>query len=183
MPCLSIDEGATVNFGRLVCEPLSVREVIDNPELDNQHVAVHGVFYKGQGCLPDESFLLPKDGPFDGVEPMPMPKSIIRSACLLIEWPDYPGDLGKSGAAGLWYWKHNCIIVGQIRHRPGTEHPFRIGDLWIMLLQTWDNEGMGQGPPFHQLRMVLFSPPNPPELPWSGPAPKQRGDTVIRLYP
>lgn len=172
-----------MTFGRLVCDPLSVQEVIGDPDLDNQHVAVHGLLYKGHGCQDWEWLLLPKGGPFDGVEPIPMPASLNRSECLLIERPDDFSKLGKSGAAGLWYWKHDCIVVGQIRHRPGTEHPFRIGDLWMMFLQMWDNEGMEKGPPFHQVRLVLFSPPNLPELPWSGPVPKKRGDSVIRLDP
>src|SRR5438552_1239909 len=144
-----------MNFGRLVCEPLSVREVIGDPDLDNKHVAVHGLFYLGEGCGEDEFLLLPKEGPFDGVEPIPMPESLDRAECLFIEQPDLWSKVGKSGAAGLYYWKHDCILVGQIRHRPGTAHPFRIGDLWIMLLQMWDNEGMEKSP-FHELRLVLF---------------------------
>src|SRR4051794_39726682 len=120
-----------MTFGRLVCNPLSVREVINDPALDSKHVAVHGLLYKGQGCEDWEWLLLPKEGPFNGVEPIPMPASLNRSQCLLIERPEDFSKLGSSGAAGLWYWKHDCIIVGQIRHRPGTDHPFRIGDLWM----------------------------------------------------
>jgi len=168
-----------MTFARLVCQPLSVREGIDDPHLDGKHIAVHGLFYLGQGCGEDEFLLLQKDGPFDGVGPIPMPESLDRAECLLIEQPDIWSNIGKSGAAGLYYWKHDCILVGQIRHRPGTDHPFRIGDLWVMLLQDW--EDFGKGPPHHQLRLALFSQPNPAEIPWSGPAPKQRGDVVIRI--
>lgn len=172
-------------FGRLVCEPFSVREVIDNPDLDNQHVAVHGLLYKGQGCQVGEWLLLPKEGPFDGVGPIPMPESLNRAECLLIEQPGLGDKLGPSGVCGAYFWKHDCILVGQIRHRPGTDHPFRIGDLWVMLLQDWlDSEwgvGRAKGLPRHELRLVLFSPPNAPALPWSGP--EQHGNPVIRLHP
>jgi hypothetical protein len=169
--------------GQLVCEPLSVREVIDDPHLDGKHVAVHGLFYLGEGCGEGEHLLLPKNGPFDGVGPIPMPESLNRAECLFIEQRDLDSKLGKSGEAGLFHWKQDCIIVGQIRHCPGTDHPYRIGDLWVMLLQDWlgGEWGVGRGKavPYHQLRLVLFSPPNAPPLPWSGP--KQHGNPLIRL--
>jgi hypothetical protein len=176
-----------MTFGRLVCAPLSVREVIDSPDLDNKHVAVHGIFYLGEGCGTDEFLLLPKEGPFDGVGPIPMPVSLNRGECLLIEQPGLGDKLGSSGVCGSYIWKHDCILVGQIRHRPGMDHPFRIGDLWVMMLQDWLGSewgvGRAKGLPYHQLRLVSFSPPNPPELPWSGPALKQHGDAAIRLDP
>jgi hypothetical protein len=170
-----------MKFGRLVCEPLSVREVIDNPEFQNKYVAVHGVLYLGEGCAEDEFLLLPKEGPFDGVGPIPMPVSLDRAECLFIEQADIWNKVGKSGAAGLYHWKHDCILVGQIRHRPGTDHPFRVGDLWVLILQDWLDCGKGQ--PFHEMRLVLFSPPNPVELPWSGPTAKRHGDSVIHVNP
>jgi hypothetical protein len=174
-----------MTFGRLLCEPLSVREVLDDPDLDNKHVAVHGLFYLGEGCGEGEFLLLPKDGPFDGVGPIPMPESLDRAKCLFIEQPDIGSKVGKSGAAGAYHWKHDCILVGQIRHHPGTDHPFRVGDLWVMLLQDWLGSewgvGSAKGLPYHQLRLVLFSSMHPIELPWSGPAPKRRGDVVIRI--
>ena len=174
-----------MTFGQLVCEPLSVMEVIDDAGLDGKHVAVHGLLYKGQGCEDWEWLLLPKKGPFDGVGPIPMPESLNRSECLLIDRPDDFDKLGSSGVCGLYFWKHDCILVGQIRHCPGTDHPYRIGDLWVMLLQDWlDSEwgvGRERGFPYHQLRLVLFSPSNPPGLPWSGPTTKQHGSPVIRI--
>lgn len=168
-----------MTWGRLICEPLSVREAIEDPDLDNKYVAVHGLFYLGEGCNANEFLLLPKDGPFDGVGPIPLPKILIREECLLIEQADLWSNVGKSGAAGLYHWKHDCIVVGQIRHRPGTNHPYRVGNLWVMLLQDWQD--IGDGPPFHQVRLVLFSHPTPPKLPWLGAATQRRGDTVLRL--
>jgi hypothetical protein len=176
-----------MNFGSLVCQPLSVREVIADPDSDNRRFAIHGLFYKGKGCQEGEWLLLPKDGPFDGVGPIPMPERLDRSKCLLVEMPNDFGKLGSSDVVGEYQWKHDCVLVGQIRHRPGTDHPFRVGDLWIMLLQDWLGSewtvGRAKGLPYHQLRLALFSPPTLPELPWSSPDPKYPGDTVIRLDP
>lgn len=91
-----------MTFGRLICEPLSVMEVIDDPSLDGKHLAVHGLFYLGEGCDDDEYLLMPKNGPFDGVGPIPIPESLNRSQCLFIERPDDFEKLGSSGAAGLY---------------------------------------------------------------------------------
>jgi hypothetical protein len=174
-------------FGQLVCDPLPVLEVIEETSFDGKHVAVHGVLYKGEGCQVGEWLLLPKEGPFDGVGPIPMPESLNRTRCLLIEQPGLGDKLGSSGVCGSYFWKHDCILVGQIRHRVGTDHPFRVGDLWVMLLQDWlDREwgvGREKGLPYHQLRLVLFSPSNPAELPWSGPTMKNHGSPVIRISP
>lgn len=95
-----------MNFGWLVCEPLSVREVIDDPGLDNKHVAVHGLFYLGEGCGEGEHLLLPKEGPFNGVGPIPMPESLNRAECLLVEQPGLGDKLGSSGVCGSYFWKH-----------------------------------------------------------------------------
>jgi hypothetical protein len=61
-----------MTLGRLVCEPLSVREVIDDPDLAGKQVAVHGLPYLGEGCAEDEFLLLPKDGPS---------MALVRSQC------------------------------------------------------------------------------------------------------
>ena len=97
MPFLSIN-GGVMKFGWLDCFPLSVQQVVNNRELDETHVAVHGVFFKGKGCRMEECFLLPKEGPFDGGT-IPIPEPLNRSESLLIEDPNL-GKLGSSGAAG-----------------------------------------------------------------------------------
>lgn len=165
--------------GRFVCEPLTVQEVIDDPNLNHKHVAVHGLFYLGAGCAEGEYLILPRSGPFDGVGPIPLPNSINREECLFVEQSDVGSKVGSSGAAGLYFWKNDCVIVGQIRHRPGTDHPYRIGDLWLMMLQDWLDQGKGQ--PFHQMRLVFFSYPTSSELPWDGPITKRHGDPVIQI--
>lgn len=176
-----------MSFGQLVCEPLSVGEVIADPNLDSKLAAVHGLFYLGEGCRSSEYLLLSKDGPFDGVGPIPMPESLDRSACMLIEQPGLSDKLGSSGTSGAYFWKHDCVLVGRIRHCPGTDHPFRIGDLWAMLLQDWLSSDWGvgrqKGLPYHLLRLVLFSPSYPGDSPGKSPTSTNEVNPMIRLGP
>ena len=143
-----------MKLGYLRCEPISVRCVIAERKLDGLCVAVHGILYLGAGCHEGEYLLLPKDGPFDGVGQIPMPESIDRTECLLIEQPNIDRKLGPSGAVGEYYWKHDCIMVGTIRYQPGTDHPTRIGALSAIILQDWQD--MGKGDAYHELRVLIF---------------------------
>lgn len=155
-----------MQFGLLSCLPLSVEEAIDFSDLDNQLVGVHGVLYYGEGCEENEFVLLSKNGPFDGNDPLTAIHTVDRNKCLLIDEPNLEARLGKSGACGLFRWKHDAIVVGQIRRVPGSKHPVRIHKLLLIVLQSWDDFG-GVGRPYHSLRLVAF-PRHLPSLPWSG---------------
>jgi len=169
-----------MQFGLLQCNPLSVEEVIDYADLDNQYVGVHGILYYGEGCEENEFVLIPKAGPFDGNDPLPTIRSLDRSKCLLIEEPNLESRLGMSGACGLFRWKHDVIIVGQIRRRAGSDHPVRIGDLWLILMQHWLD--LGQGEPSHEVRVIAF-PRHLRQLPWSGFEGERHVSPVIRVDP
>jgi YD repeat-containing protein len=97
-------------------------------------------------CEQGEFVLLPKEGPFDGKDPLPPIVSLDRSKCLLIEEPDLDRRMGGSSACGTFRYKHDAIVVGQIRRRPGSDHPVRIGDLWLIVTQDWENWGQGRMP-------------------------------------
>ena len=169
-----------MGFGLLKCNSLSVAEVIAAPDLDGQCVGVHGILFHGDGCATNEFLLLPKNGPFDGVGPIPMPDVLDREQCLLIDEQDLDHRLGGSSVAGLYRYKYDAIVVGQIRRMPGTDHPVRIGNLWLILMQDW--EDFGHGHPYHDLRVVNFPAPLP-ALPWSGFQGERYASPVIRLDP
>ena len=173
-----------MDFGTISSNPLSVAEVIGNPDLANQYVAVHGIIYYGEGCEEREILLLPKEGPFDG-KPIPKPKSLDRRKCLLIEPPDIYDDfyakLGSFAMLGSCLWNVNAILVGQIRHRPEFDQPVRIGALWLMIVQEWQDFGGGK---FHHILSVSAFPQNSlPQLPWSGPQTERCGQPVIYIHP
>ncbi len=170
-----------MQFGCLECDPISVPEVIASPDLDNQYVAVHGIIFYGEGCEKDEYLVLPKEGPFDGVGPIPMPESLDRSKSLLIEESNLYNRLGGSSVCGLFLFKDDAILIGQVRRRPGSEHPFRIGDLWLVLMQRWSDEGLGWTN--RSLRVIAFPQHRLPPLPWSGFEGKGHAYPVIRVYP
>jgi hypothetical protein len=170
-----------MQFGHLKCDPISVSKVIASPDLDGQHMAVHGIIYYGEGCGEDEYLLLPKEGPFDGVGPIPMPAHLDRSKCILIEEPHLYHRLGGSSAAGAFLFKDDAILVGQIRRRSESAHPVRIGDLWLIVMQRWADEGLGWT--HHNLRVILFPQDRLPPLPWSGYQGPGYAYPLIRAYP
>jgi len=170
-----------MQFGVLDFEPLSVAEVTSMTDLDGQHVGVHGILYYGEGCEQNEFVLLPKSGPFDGVDSLPTITAFDRNTCVLIGEPDLESRLGTSGACGLFRWKHDAIVVGQIRHQPESTHPVRIEHLWAILIQSWDDFG-GMGKPYHKIRVVMF-PGQLPELPWRGFRGERHVSPVIRVEP
>ena len=168
-----------MSFGLLKCNPLSVAEVIGSAELDGQYVSVHGTLFYGDGCAMDEFLLLPREGPFDG-NGIPMPNVLDRDQCLLIEEPDLDNKLGGSSVAGIYRYKEDAIVVGQIRRVPGAEHPVRIMSLWLIVMQHWLDFGIG--PPSHELRVINF-PASFPILPWSGFQGESHVAPVIRVDP
>lgn len=170
-----------MQFGCIKCDPMSVPEVIAAPELNNQHVAVHGIIYYGEGCEKDEYLLLPKEGPFDGVGPIPVPESLDRSKCLLIEEPNLYDKLGGSSVAGAFRFKDDAVLIGAIRRQPGSGHPVRIGDLWLIVMQRWTDEGLGWTN--HSFRVITFPHDRFPPLPWSGFQGERDAYPVIRVYP
>jgi len=140
-------------FQYLDCDPVSVAEAIEHPEWDNQFLAVHGVIFYGDGCQDGEFLLLPKTGRFDGTS-ISMPRSIDRAQCLLIEQDDIDSKLGGSSATGGYRYLYDSIVVGRICRTPMSEHPVRITNLCIVLMQDW--EEMPKGKPYHKLRIVTF---------------------------
>jgi hypothetical protein len=169
-----------MDFGLLRCDPLSVGEVIRSSDLDGQYVGVHGIVFYGDGCADDEFLLLPKEGPFDGVGPIPMPDVLDRSRCLLIEERDLDNRLGGSSVVGAFRYKHDAIVVGQIRRWPGTDHPVRIGNLWLIVMQHWLD--LGYGPPSRDFRVIAFSGPLP-ALPWRGFQGERHVSPIVRVDP
>ncbi len=169
-----------MSFGILNCDPLSVAEVIRSSDLDGNFVSVHGILFYGDGCESNEFLLMPKKGPFDGVGPIPMPDVLDRQNCLLIEESDLDDRLGGSSVAGLYRYKYDAIVVGQIRRTPGTEHPVRIGNLMLILMQNW--EDLGHRNPYHNLRVINF-PTTFSALPWTGFQGERYASPVIRIDP
>ena len=170
-----------MQFGCLKCDPITVPQAISSPELDNQYVAVPGIIYYGEGCEEGEYLLLPKEGPFDGVGPIPMPESLDRAKCLLIEEPNLDDRLGGSSVCGAFLFKEDSILVGRIRRHPGSDHPVRIGDLWLVVMQGWADEGLGWTS--HNLRVITFPQDRLPPLPWNGFQGERHAYPVIRVYP
>lgn len=169
-----------MEFRLLQCNPLSVEEVISSDDLDNQHVGVHGIVYYGEGCDKDEFLLLPKCGPFDGVGPIPMPSVLDRAKCLLIDEPDLNRTLGSSSACGSFLWKHDAIVIGQVQRKPGSAHPVRIGELWLLILQHWLDVGHGEAS--HDFRVIAF-PRQPLHLPFRGFEGERHASPIIRIDP
>lgn len=174
-------KGRGMHFGFLKCDPISVPDVIASPDLNNQHIAVHGIIYYGEGCEKDEFLLLPKEGPFDGVGPIPVPESLDRDKCLLIVEPDLYDRLGGSSACGAFLFKDDAVLIGQIRRHPGSNHPVRIGDLWLIVMQRWTDEGLGWTN--HSLRVITFPQNRLPPLPWTGFQGERDAYPVIRVSP
>lgn len=170
-----------MQFGCLRCDPISVTQAIASPDLDNQHVAVHGIIYYGEGCGEGEYLLLSKEGPFDGVGPIPMPESLDRRKCLLIEETDLYNRLGGSSVCGAFLFKDDAIIVGQISRHPGTDHPFRIGNLWLIVMQRWSDEGLGWV--HRSLRVIMFPHDRLPRLPWDGFEGERDAYPLLSVYP
>jgi hypothetical protein len=170
-----------MQFGCVKCDPIAVPEIIASPELDNQHVAVHGIIFYGEGCEQDEYLVLPKEGPFDGVGPIPFPDSLDRSKCILIEEANLFDRLGGSSASGAFVFKYDAIIVGQIRRHLRSSHPVRITDLWLIVVQDWVDEGLGWTN--HSLRVVMFPEIRMPTLPWSGFKGERNAYPLIRVLP
>jgi hypothetical protein len=166
-------------FGHLVCRPISVKEVIERPDCDGQHMPVHGLLFYGEGCEKNEFLLLPKEGSFDGVGPIPMPKSLDRSKCILIEEPDLDTKLGGSSASGLYRYKNDAIVIGQVRRQVDSVHPVRVSELWLILMQDWLE--MPRGSAFHEVRVIAFPQHLPSNLPWKGVDSKEM--SVLELHP
>lgn len=167
--------------GKMTCCPIAVQEVLKTPELADQIVAIHGILLHGEGCRPGEFMLLPKDGPFDGVGPIPMPEALERSSCLLVEEPGIEKRLGSSGWTGPFLWRTDAIVIGRLRRGPFGEYRAKICDLWLIILQTWlDNLSMG--PPTHEMRVVMFPGDRLPPLPWIGHY-YHRGCSLVDVFP
>lgn len=166
---------------RLQCDPVSVEEVIASLQFDGQHLAVHGVIYYGDGCEKDEYLLLPKGGAFDGDQSIPMPVSVDRDKCLLIDEPRLYEALGGSSVCGAFLFKEDAIVVGEIRRQPGSAHPVRIGHLWMILTQNWRDEGLGWT--IHRMRVVTFPRDRLPPLPWSGFQGNEHAYPLIEIHP
>jgi hypothetical protein len=176
-----MEEIPMMQFGNLKCKPIPVNQVIDGRDFDGQHAAIHGILFYGEGCETDEFLLLPKDGTFDGVGPIPMPTKLDRSRCLLIEERNLDAKLGGSSVAGLYRFKNDAIVIGEIRRQPLSSHPVRIGDLWLILMQDWLDMGFGAGSAHHELRVISFPQRRLPVLPWNGM--KANGSCVIQIQP
>ncbi len=82
--------------------------------------------------------------------------------------------------AGLYRYKDDASVIGQIRCMPGTHHPVRIGKLWLILMQSW--EDLGHQAPYFDLRVINFPTPFP-ALPWSGFQGENYGFPLIRVDP
>jgi len=152
-------------FGNLVCYPISVKEVIERHDCDGQYMAIHGLLFYGDGCETNEFLLLPKDGPFTGVGPIPMPESLDRRECILIEEPALDSRLGGSSVSGLYRYKDDAVVIGRVRRHVASRHPVRVGELWLILMQDWME--MPRGSAFHELRVVAFPHSRLPKLPWN----------------
>jgi hypothetical protein len=154
-----------MNNRSLSCRPLPVNTILELEDLEGQIVCVHGVIFHGEGCEPGEFLILPKDGPFDGVGPIPLPNPVNRRECILIEEGDLDQKLGGSSVAGNYRYKYDAILIGCIRRIEDSVHPVRITDLLMVVMQ--DIEEYGVGIPNHDFRVILFSK-SFPSPPWRG---------------
>jgi hypothetical protein len=114
-----------MTFGRLICEPLSVREVINDADLDNQHLVVHGLFYLGECCAEDEYLLLPEDR---------RPRTLSLQGCTFVasrvggmpcnEYSVVPTrPRGQKKDRGIFTWnirRHSPVTLGSKRSEPAA---------------------------------------------------------------
>src|SRR5262249_41298901 len=99
--------------------------------------------------------------------------------CLLIEEPNIQRALGPA-ATGLVLWREDAIIVGRIRRCPGSRHPVRIGDVWLVVTQEWFDQGVVVS---RGLWLTAFSEDRDPALPWEGAGTERYGSPVVSLQP
>jgi hypothetical protein len=148
---------------------MSVSEVIARQDLQSQIVAVHGILFLGEGCSDNEFLLLPKSGPFDGVGPIPMPKSLDRTKSLLIEEVQLDQQLGGSSVAGAYSYKLDALVIGEFSRHEGTDHPYRLGSLLLLLVQDYtDYTPYGQNWINRRLKVITFSGNRMPQSTWQG---------------
>jgi hypothetical protein len=122
-----------MQFGNLNADVLSVEEVLNKNGIDGRIAAVHGVLYRGKGCLEQEFLLLPKFELFDGLDIGEV--RINKHRVLAIE-PDISTHLvGTPSGSGLWTTKIDAIIVGRINKSRFLEYGAFLSDIWIMILQ------------------------------------------------
>lgn len=166
-----------MQFGLLSCQPVSVSDVIGNHQVDSQLLAVHGVVYYGEHSAHREVLILPHPGPFDGYVP-PVPPSIDRQACLLIEhdYDELYQKFGTFAQCGGSLWNFDAILVGQVRFCPETANPARLSHLQIVVAQS--RSDIGHGRYSHLVAVATFRQACLP-----APSTNDRVTELVEFYP
>ena len=150
-----------MSLGYMGGKLLSVGQVIETHEFDDQVVAVRGILHLERWGTP--FFCIHKDGPFDGAIPdaeqLEAERRVIR-----IDEPDLEKRFGPVGnAVGGYIYKYDSVVVGRICRHPDVT---AITDLWMILMQRTDT--FPNCPDVHRFGAMGFPSSRTPQVPWTG---------------
>jgi hypothetical protein len=153
-------------FGLLSGELIGVPEVLQNPNFNEQHIAVHGLLYVGRESLQGEFLCLPKAGPFNGID-TGIVKIEDRSKVLLISDPALKSKFASlPQACGDFIYRYDAIVVGRVRREPRLQYSVVLTDLWMIVLQHLFP--LPHGPDSTSFHVMNFLNDSVPANKWTG---------------